>query len=78
MNSPAKPATAAVIAAALADLPEILTPQQAADALGVDRRTLDRWAVQGRLRKIKLAPGQSGAARILKADLVAFLERGAA
>lgn len=63
--------------APLADLPEVLTCQQAADALGVDRRTIDRWAAQGRIRKVKLTPGKTGAARILKSSLLALLERGA-
>lgn len=65
------------LAAALADLPELLTPKQAAAALGVDRRSVDRWAAQGRLKKLKLSPGQTGAARILKASIVAMLEGGA-
>lgn len=66
------------LAAALADLPDVLTCQQAADALGVDRRTIDRWAALGRIRKVKLTPGKTGAARILKASLIALLEQGAA
>lgn len=70
--------TTVLIAAALADLPDVLTCQQAADALGVDRRTIDRWAAQGRIRKVKLSPGKTGAARILKASLLQLLERGAA
>jgi excisionase family DNA binding protein len=63
--------------APLADLPDLLTAKQAAKALGVDRRTVDRWAAQKRIHKIKLTPGRTGAARITKASLVALLVGGA-
>jgi excisionase family DNA binding protein len=67
------------IAAALAALPDVMKKKQAADALGVDCRTLDRWAASGRIRKIKPAgSGKTSAVRFLKADLIALLERGAA
>lgn len=74
MNTP----NVSAIAAALAAWPDLMDTNEAAKALGVDRRTIDRWAAQGRLRKVKLSPGKTGAARILKADLVALLEQGAA
>jgi excisionase family DNA binding protein len=61
---------------ALHDLPSVLTLTQAAKALGVDRRTIDRWAAQGRIRKVKLSPGKTGTARILKDSLVELIERG--
>ena len=65
-------------AALLADLPDVMNAKQAALALGVNRRTLDRLAAAGRLRKIKLSPSKTGAARFLTADLLKLLEQGAA
>lgn len=64
------------VANALADLPAVLTFREAADALRVDPRTITRWCGQGRLKKLKLSPGQTGAARVLKSDLLRLLGGG--
>ena len=65
-------------AAGLAAMPELLTFDDVARVCQVDPRTVARWCAQGRLKRVKLCPGRSGAARILKASLLQLLERGAA
>jgi excisionase family DNA binding protein len=37
-------------------LPELLTTREVAEALRVDARTIERWAEQGRLPRIQIAP----------------------
>ena len=61
------------LSAVLADLPDLLTPREAADALRVDVRTVNRWRASGRLRSVKTSPGQQGRVLIPKAAVLAFL-----
>jgi excisionase family DNA binding protein len=35
-------------------LPELLTAQEVADALRVERRTIERWSDSGRLHRVRL------------------------
>ena len=37
-------------------VPELLTPQQVAEILKVDRSTIIRWTKSGRLRVVRLSP----------------------
>jgi excisionase family DNA binding protein len=37
-------------------VPQLVTTQEAADFLRVDPRTIKRWAEDGRLKRVKLAP----------------------
>jgi hypothetical protein len=41
-------------------IPEHLTRQEAADALRIELRSLDRLTKNGKLKKVKLTPGRSG------------------
>jgi excisionase family DNA binding protein len=52
------------------DLARIYKPAEAAALLGVDRRTVKRWAAEGRLRATSTAGGH---VRVLGADLAAAL-----
>jgi excisionase family DNA binding protein len=50
-------------------LPRLLTTREVARALRVDPRTIKRWAAEGRLQRVQLAPGTTR----YRADAVAAL-----
>lgn len=52
------------------DLPELLTIQQAADYLGLSRRTIELWMRSGKLPAIRIGPRTR---RIRRVDLQALL-----
>lgn len=52
-------------------VPQLLTPQQTADALGVSKATLDRLASDGQLRRVKVR----GATRYSAGDLATYVDR---
>jgi excisionase family DNA binding protein len=53
------------IADTLADLPALLTTDEACTALRVSRRNLYRWISTGRLHAVKTAAGNTGGGRVL-------------
>ncbi len=59
--------------ATLARLPEILSAEEAAGAVGISVPTLRRRIQEGRLRALKTSAGRGGRLRILKKDLAQFL-----
>ena len=61
--------------AALAGVRNILSIEEAADALGISTSTLRRRIQDGRLRAFKTTPGPGGRLRILKRDLALLLAR---
>jgi excisionase family DNA binding protein len=52
-------------------VPQLLTPQQTADALGVSTATLARLASDGELRRVKVR----GATRYSATDLATYVRR---
>lgn len=52
------------------DLPEICTPEQVADYLGVSRNTIYRWCAEGDIPSIKVRKVR----RIKKSSLMKWLE----
>lgn len=61
------------LAAVMADLPALLTCQEAAEALRVDVRTVNRWRASGRLRSVKTSPGKQARVLIPRAAVLAML-----
>jgi acyl CoA:acetate/3-ketoacid CoA transferase alpha subunit len=64
---------AADLAAAAADLPSLLTRQQAATFAQVDVRTVSRWIASGRLQAAKSHPGKTGRVLVAKNALLRLL-----
>jgi excisionase family DNA binding protein len=52
-------------------VPRLLTPQQAADALGISKATLERLAADGEVRRLKVR----GSVRYSAGDLNAYVAR---
>ena len=48
---------------------------EAAKMLSVSRPTIYKLIKAGKLRRVKLLPGRSGASRILREDIVALIEK---
>jgi len=55
------------------DSPKPMTPQQAADFLGLDEKTITRWARQGYLPAHPLGEGKRKFWRFLEPELTAWL-----
>lgn len=53
------------------DLPEICTPEQVADYLGVSRNTIYRWCADGDIPSIKVRKVR----RIKKSSLMKWIEK---
>jgi len=51
---------------------DLLTADQAAIALGVNRRTVNRWATSGRLAVAHRSPGATGALLFSRSDVDAL------
>lgn len=63
------------ITEALADLPPIVTVEEAADVIRTTRRNLYRMVAAGRLHAVKAAEGGSGRLLIPRASLEKYLRR---
>jgi len=59
--------------AALAALSDVLSAEEAADALGISTSTLRRRIRDGDLRALRTSAGRGGRLRILKRDLAELL-----
>lgn len=62
----------------LAELPSLLTRQEAARYLRVTTRTVARWIASKRLSAIKTHPGRAGRVLIPREALADMLARGGA
>ena len=58
---------------AVRDLRPLMSLEEVADALGVSKRTVGRYAAGGALKTIRLAEGGSGRVRVARATLARFL-----
>lgn len=53
---------------------DVLNLDEAADLLGVSRRSVERWIAQGKLKVAKLTPGRQGTVRLQRAEVERFVK----
>ena len=73
MSKLEKPLSLEEALAALAELPLVLSVDQASHAVGVSATTIRRRIQDGQLRALKTSAGHGGRLRILKRDLARLL-----